>query len=189
MIIKIIDAIFMDLNECKDFLVCNKIVDEQKNCIKCSNMSQLQIYTRDNNRHIGFRCKTSSCQYREPLLRTKICITKYIHVIYLLMTNASYKQLNIWYNLPNNTINKIKNKLRSAYNRYLNVRPCFLGGIDTILQADKTVLSRRGIIRSLSRTDDNTPDTVWILGIIDTSNKQSFLLKRVENRQADTLVS
>ncbi|KAG0439059.1 hypothetical protein DMUE_2694 [Dictyocoela muelleri] len=75
-----------------------------------------------------------------------------------------------------------------AYKIYSNRRPIILGGLNTKLQADETVLSRRGIIRCPTKTDDETPGTIWILGVIDVSDKQKFLLKRVENRQVTTLV-
>ncbi|KAF9761849.1 hypothetical protein NGRA_2377, partial [Nosema granulosis] len=49
------------------------------------------------------------------------------------------------------------------------------------------VLCRRGIIRNPSSVDDHIKDTVLILGIIVTSIKENFYVKRVENRSAYTI--
>ncbi|KAG0437488.1 hypothetical protein DMUE_3660 [Dictyocoela muelleri] len=42
--------------------------------------------------------------------------------------------------------------------------------------------------KNSTTTDDETPGTVWILGVIDVNDKSKFLLKRVANRQVDTIV-
>ncbi|KAG0434553.1 hypothetical protein DMUE_5140, partial [Dictyocoela muelleri] len=53
--------------------------------------------------------------------------------------------------------------------------------------ADETVLSRRGVIRYPTSTDDETKDTMWIFGAIDKNDKRNFSLKRIENRQTETI--
>ncbi|KAI5154466.1 hypothetical protein ENBRE01_3388 [Enteropsectra breve] len=58
------------------------------------------------------------------------------------------------------TISKARQLLRQVFNIYLNRRPVILGGINNDVQCDETVLSRRGIIRSPTSTDDNRLDTV-----------------------------
>ncbi|KAG0429809.1 hypothetical protein DMUE_5717 [Dictyocoela muelleri] len=57
--ISIIEKIFNDINGCMNFIIGNNIVESQKMCIKCYNITLLKIYTRDANKHIGFRCKTA----------------------------------------------------------------------------------------------------------------------------------
>ncbi|KAG0429960.1 hypothetical protein DMUE_5710, partial [Dictyocoela muelleri] len=153
MILSITDKIFSCLNECKENLVDYEIVKLRRYCIKCGGITELQIYKRDGNSHLGYRRKTSNCRHREPIYRSNLPFTKLINVFYLLMSNSSYKQLNYWYNLPNNTIHRIKKKLREAYKIYSLRRPIILGDLNTKLQADETVLSRRGIIRCPTKTD------------------------------------
>ncbi|KAF0991304.1 hypothetical protein HZS_1137 [Henneguya salminicola] len=65
-------------------------------------------------------------------------------------------------------------------------RPVFIGGLNVIVEADETVLSRRGIIRESTSADDSTPGTVWIVGLIDHSPEKNFYLKRVANRKITT---
>ncbi|KAG0436312.1 hypothetical protein DMUE_4284, partial [Dictyocoela muelleri] len=70
---------------------------------------------------------------------------------------------------------------------YSSKIPIFLGGLDKVVEADETVICRRGVIRYPTSTDDETRDTVWIFGALDLSDKSQFLLRRVKNRQIDTL--
>ena len=62
-----------------------------------------------------------------------------------------------------------------------------LGGINRIVEADETVISRRGIIRSPTSLDDSVLDTIWILGAVDKEDVFNFFIKRIRNRQIDTI--
>ncbi|KAG0442268.1 hypothetical protein DMUE_0397 [Dictyocoela muelleri] len=108
-------------------------------------------------------------------------------MIFLILSGANYKQLYWYFGVSDKTISLIKKKLHKCYEIYINKRPIFLGGIDEIVEADETVLSRRGVIRYPTSTDDETKDTVWIFGAIDKNDKGNFLLKRIENRQTETI--
>jgi hypothetical protein len=59
--------------------------------------------------------------------------------------------------------------------------------LGVIIEVDETVLSRRGIIREPTNTDDETPSTVWIVGAVDHTDQKNFFVKRVENRTINTL--
>ncbi|KAG0441814.1 hypothetical protein DMUE_0771 [Dictyocoela muelleri] len=125
MILSITDKIFTCLNECKEFLLGYEIVKMWRCCIKCGGITEFKIYKRDGNSNLGYRCKTLNCRNIEPIYRSNIPFTRLIHVFYLLALNASYKQLNFMYNLPNNTIHRIKKKVREDYKIYVNKRPIF----------------------------------------------------------------
>ncbi len=68
-----------------------------------------------------------------------------------------------------------------------NFRCLLIGGTGKKTEVDETVLCRRGVIRNPSSSDDDIKDTVWILGIIDSQNKDSFYVKRIENRRIKTI--
>ncbi|KAG0418566.1 hypothetical protein DMUE_6400, partial [Dictyocoela muelleri] len=89
--------------------------------------------------------------------------------------------------LSNSTIFKIKSKLRDAYAVYISRNPVFLGGLGLVCEIDETVHSRRQIIREPTSIDDEYLDTIWIIGAVDNTPEKNFYLKRVENRQSDTL--
>lgn len=55
------------------------------------------------------------------------------------------------------------------------------------IEADETVLSRRGIIREPISPDDDTQGTIWVVGFIDHTNAKIFFVKLFPNRQALTL--
>jgi hypothetical protein len=69
----------------------------------------------------------------------------------------------------------------------MNRRPTLIGGLGVVVECDETVLSRRGIIREPTTTDDTTRGTVWIVGVIDHTRERNFFVKRIENRQIMTL--
>ncbi|KAG0442404.1 hypothetical protein DMUE_0289 [Dictyocoela muelleri] len=43
------------------------------------------------------------------------------------------------------------------------------------------------VIRNPTKLDDEFKDTIWILGAIDDSENKNFIIKRVENRQKETI--
>jgi hypothetical protein len=50
---------------------------------------------------------------------------------------------------------------------YMSKRPIILSGFNVIVEVDETVLSRKGINRETTSTDDSTPSTGWIVGDVD----------------------
>ncbi|KAG0440662.1 hypothetical protein DMUE_1572 [Dictyocoela muelleri] len=114
-------------------------------------------------------------------------MTKPIHIIYLILSGANYKQLFWYHGVSDSTIASIKKKLSICYKDFCHTIPVFLGGEGRITEVDDTVISRRGIIRYPTSTDDDTKETIWILGAIDSTDKSQFYIQRVENRQTDTL--
>ncbi|KAG0419816.1 hypothetical protein DMUE_6361, partial [Dictyocoela muelleri] len=88
--------------------------------------------------------------------------------------------------ISDHTIALARKKMIEIYRR-LNQNNMFLGGLGTIVEADETVLSRRGIIRNPTSYDDQAQDAIWILGLIDHTNEKNNYLKRVENRRILTL--
>ncbi|KAG0427910.1 hypothetical protein DMUE_5864, partial [Dictyocoela muelleri] len=80
-----------------------------------------------------------------------------------------------------------KKKMRKCYELYSSKIPIFLGGLDKVVEADETVICRKGVIRYPTSADDEPRDTVWIFLALDLSEKSQFLLRRVKNRHIDTL--
>ncbi|KAG0422168.1 hypothetical protein DMUE_6230, partial [Dictyocoela muelleri] len=111
------------------FILYNDIVPATKICDKCLHDAPFIIYIRDNNKHLGYRCKTTGCQTRKPLYKTNMPICKFVHILYLLIPNSTYKQLNLWYDISNHTIHNMKKILRKAYSHYLEQHPVRLGGL------------------------------------------------------------
>ncbi|KAG0432106.1 hypothetical protein DMUE_5519 [Dictyocoela muelleri] len=81
----------------------------------------------------------------------------------------------------------MQKKLRMAF-KIINARSkILLGGIGRSVEADETVISRRGVIRNPTNIDDSIKDTIWIFGAIDDSPEKNFIIKRVENRKIPAL--
>ncbi|KAG0421007.1 hypothetical protein DMUE_6317, partial [Dictyocoela muelleri] len=129
----------------------------------------------------------TSCRKINSITSSNLDITELVHLIYLLLNDSNYRQIKNYYGVSNGTISSIKNKLKICYDLYCNERQIFLGGLDRIVEADETVLSRRGIIKCPTATDDEKKDTIWIFGAIDLIYKSQFILKRIKNRQVETI--
>lgn len=185
--IDINDTIFTNTEDCKEFLVINNIMPSTKQCPACTMASKLIIAKSDGSEKIVYRCVNTCCRKRISIGNSKLKITRVIQIIYLLMIDINYRQLHLLLGFSNTTINYYKKKLREYYKRYMDVHPVSLGGPNCIVEVDETVISRRGIIRNPSSTDDNMRDTVWIIGGIDSSDDKKFFLERVENRQIPTI--
>jgi hypothetical protein len=52
---------------------------------------------------------------------------------------------------------------------------------------DETIISLRHIIRIPSAYNDSILDTIWVLGSVDRADPCNFYVRRVRNRQVDTL--
>ncbi|KAG0422598.1 hypothetical protein DMUE_6197, partial [Dictyocoela muelleri] len=187
MFLKLTDKNFSDIGALKEFLIENDIVKHQVYCTKCNEPSELKIYTEKNKNKLIYRCNSLLCRKRKGLTNSKLGLKDLIHIIYLIISGVSYKQIYLYHGISTTTISGIKKKIRNCYEKYLEKRPICLGGLNVIVEADETVLSRRGIIRNPTSTDDEMIDTVWILGAINLDDKSKFVLKRVKDRQVETL--
>jgi hypothetical protein len=103
------------------------------------------------------------------------------------MLGRHYGEILLECDVSLNTLTEIRKKLRRIFKDYLEARPVLVGGLNSIVQCDETLICRRGIIKRPSTADDGIKDTVWILGCID--EYKNFYLKRVENRKIETLTS
>ena len=189
MYISLQSNIFRNIDELLDFIIEYEIISYEKNCHSCNSITRLVVYTQGLNKRLVYRCRTRVCQAKQPILRTALPLTSYVHLVYLLLSDASYKQLYWWYGFANTTISSCKQRLREIYKKYVEDRPVYLGGLGVVVEADETVLSRRGVIRSPTSTSDTTADTIWIVGAIDSTPSKNFFLKRVENRRVDSLTN
>ncbi|KAG0422152.1 hypothetical protein DMUE_6233 [Dictyocoela muelleri] len=163
------------------------IIRIEHQCETCESLMKICSYEQNESIRLCYRCVKRGCQKRKSVYRTNIGLDKFITAIYLLMSNSSYWQLRIWLGISDPSINIIKNKLRTAYGRYIDENPIFLGGLGVSLQVDETVLSRRGKITNPTSCSDDYADTIWILGVVEPNNAKNFYLKRLENRKAITI--
>lgn len=179
----IFNSIFFKVEDMLDFILEKDILSSSKACLECSGLMSLQI----RGETLIYRCSNRNCRKRKSLMDFRLSICEISHIIYLIMTDCTWKQLKRYKDISNGTIMKIKKKLRSAYDIYLKRNPVYLGGLGKIVEIDESVLSRRQIIRNPTSTDDDYLDTIWILGAIDNTNEKNFMIKRVENRKVETL--
>ncbi|KAF0990324.1 hypothetical protein HZS_5421 [Henneguya salminicola] len=156
MVIGILYDIFHDLKETNKILLDNEI-------------TKIHEFGKSAEIHptLLYRCQKAGCQARSNITSSKLEMKKALHAIYLLLLDVDYKQLFLAHGLSSATISKIKKKFLQCCIIYMQKRPVFIGGLNIIVEADETVLSRRGIIREPTSTDDSTPGTLWIVGLIE----------------------
>ena len=176
--IKILDEIFKDVKKLKEFLIKQEIIEEFMECEKCKTTATFKIQIVNGIERLVYRCAVKGCQKRRAVLRTNLKLPEFVFLIYLLLSNASYKQIKWWYGYGEATIARVKQNLRVAYHKYLEEHPVYLGGLKIKVEADETVLSRRGVITCLTSLEDDVRDTVWILGVIEETTDKHFFLKK-----------
>ncbi|KAG0438890.1 hypothetical protein DMUE_2813, partial [Dictyocoela muelleri] len=118
--LNLMNNIFLKIDELRDFMLNNHILNEYKQCHRCRSQMTLKII---ESKKFVYRCGKKNCKFRIPLLNSKISFLQYFHCIYLMICDVNYKQLHRFYNLSNSTIFKIKSKLRDAYAVYISRNP------------------------------------------------------------------
>ncbi|KAG0418897.1 hypothetical protein EQH57_0633 [Dictyocoela roeselum] len=177
---------FKSVRNALDFLEGNGIISQNKICVKCNSIAYLKIVAKNNKEKIIYRCSKKMCQKRISVLSTKIEIHKYLFLLYCILLNMTYYQIKCLVdNVTNETISSARKVLRAEFKKFNN--DVLLGGLGKVVEADETVLCRRKTISSPTDTDDETPDTVWIFGMIDNTPHKNIFVRKVENRQAPTL--
>lgn len=191
MIFNILDKIFTDNEHLIEFLKENNIITATRRCSNdsCDGVAKLLNYKCGQKESIVYRCLKRSCRKRNAIFNTKLSASKYIHILFLLLTGCTYHQIYIFHNISNTTITRLKNTLRDCYKKFMNDRPIFLGGLGCVVEADETVLSRRGIIASPTSFSDLRRDTIWILGVIDNTPNKNFFIKRIPDRTIESITT
>ncbi|KAG0420323.1 hypothetical protein DMUE_6346, partial [Dictyocoela muelleri] len=156
-------------------------------CKLCGGISPLQIYCEAGYKRLLYRCKTNRFQRKFSITKFKCKIHVLLNIIYFLMKSSSYDQIITYLNVPKKLISAVKLKLRKFYKIYMSKRQVLLGGVGVIVEADETVLCRRGTIPYPTSADDKKPETTWILGAIDNTIERNFFIKRVRNKEINTL--
>lgn len=187
MVLNILDEIFVDLTKTKEFLLENEILPEFIICEACSGRAAMVITRTNRTPKLIYRCCIRGCQTRKSISSSKLSLEVYLHLFFLILIDLNYKQLYFSHGISSATVSKIKKQFQFACEKFMERRPVLLGGPNVVVEADETVLSRRGIIRSPTSTDDNQRETVWIVGLVDLTNSKNFFLQRVPNRTINTL--
>lgn len=180
--------IFLNLSETVEFLISEQIVEAVKICTRCGGASaKLSTYKENNFISVVYRCTINSCRRRQSFYKTKIPLNKVILFIYLLMADVNYRQFYLFFGISDSTTARIKQRVIRSCKHFIEDHPIYIGGPGITVHLDETVLSRRGIIRNPTSTEDDRRDTVWILGGIDTTDQKNFFITRVINRRVETM--
>ena len=83
-----------------------------------------------------------------------------------------------YFGISDTTIAKYKSLLLICYKDCFEKRSVVSGGCCIIVEAYKSILSRKGIIRNPTSADD-TENTIWILGGIDQTEKRNFFFVEI----------
>lgn len=181
--------IFSSVEACYAFLSDNELVSSSKSCVKCQGTMQIKLYGREGCKTIIYRCVNKGCQRRKSLINTKLKIHDYFLVVYKLLLGIKYREILAEVKTTQQSLVAIRKKMRIAYKKLLVGRSVLLGSVNGKVQCDETAICRRGIIRCPSKTADTIADTIWLLGCIDDSCPPNFFLKRIKNRQSETITN
>ncbi|KAG0442280.1 hypothetical protein DMUE_0391 [Dictyocoela muelleri] len=106
-----LDMIFIDINATFAFLCENNIITTKKFCTKFNNISKIRIYRVIGKDKIIYRCLNYTCQKRNSIIITKLPRNRYIYLVYMLLSEVTYKQLGLWQSLSKATISSVKHKV------------------------------------------------------------------------------
>ena len=162
--------IFICMNDLKNFLLSNNIISTTVICNNCRELYALKRLIACSSA-ILYRCPKRRFRKRHYLFLFRIPLADVVHLIYLLMLDLSYSQINYFWFVSDSTIERYKALLLDAYWVYIQQRPVLLGGPGIIVKVDKSVLSRRGVVCCTTTADDTILDTVWILSDIDRTHQ------------------
>ncbi|KAF9761878.1 hypothetical protein NGRA_2362 [Nosema granulosis] len=148
-------GLFMTLDSCKDALIDLEIVPETRQCVKCGSETILKIYKEGKKyRSILYTCSNGQCRYRQRILEgINIPLKRYLFLLYCIYYRFSYLQIYDIMGCSNDTIAKAKRVLRRMWMER-NVNRLIIGEPGIVVQADETVLCRRGHIRSPTSSED-----------------------------------
>ncbi|KAG0442476.1 hypothetical protein DMUE_0240 [Dictyocoela muelleri] len=127
MTISVLNKIFINIEDLMEFLVVNDIVPVTKLCLNCNSDSEINIHKNNDKKTLVYRCINSTCLKNKALINTKFNVTTLVHIIYLLLTGKSYKQLFWHQGISEATIRQIKNRIIHCYYKYSSERPVYLG--------------------------------------------------------------
>ena len=94
-----------------------------------------------------------------------------------LIYDKMFNKFQIWTNIVEDTISRIKLNMREYIKIYKEDPLVYLGGLNTVVQADETVLSGKGIIKNPTSTSYSISETASILGAMDATNTRNFFEK------------
>jgi hypothetical protein len=97
MTLDLTNDIFLAVEAAKDFIFGNQIIQNSKQCPKCLNRCILIRNNSYKQNTIYYRCEKRNCMKIVSLYPTKLPFVKLLHVIYLLLLDATYFQLRMYY--------------------------------------------------------------------------------------------
>ncbi|KRH92347.1 putative transposable element [Pseudoloma neurophilia] len=188
-------AIFNDETHAFNFLIKKGIVEQNKICSHCGNISVLMTNIIREKRVFIYRCTFGSCRRKKNLMsysvfkHAKMNLDDIFFSIYSYLINLSNGQFTNLSNISESSWITFKKKLN-------NISEIVIGTVDKIggpgitVELDETVITRQGLIRVPSVYDDtsnNRTDLIWLFGGIERHNPSRFFLIVVENRRSETL--
>ena len=92
-------------NRFPTLIITNTIECDKENC---SEIANLKIYEDRQLKTLVYRCSNNNCRSRKTMYSTKLPLTKFLHILYMILTNFTYKQLNWYFSKRDSTILKYK---------------------------------------------------------------------------------
>jgi transposase-like protein len=188
------NKLLYDIDYAVMFFKENNLIEAQKQCIHCQSVATIQHSIRYINNHC-YRCSNNACRKRFRLTdntifeNPRILLTHYSRVIFSFVLGLNNSQACFISNISENTYIEIKSKIYPILRDEINELGTMLGGEGVALQVDETAICRGMIITNPTTTQDNIPNTQWLVGIIEESEKRPFIFKIVPNRTVETFIS
>lgn len=177
---------FNSANDLKDFMLENGLLSTAIECL-CGSSMKLTFYGTIDKLRLIYRCHKRPCSRRKSILKSHLDFSKWLRIIYKIMSSHRYLDIMRDYNISKATVWSIKKKIERAYDTYIDNHPVYLGGPGCIVQVDESCICRRRKFLCPSSEEDDIKDTVWVIGAVDKISKSNFFIHQIPNRKINTL--
>lgn len=181
------DKIFIENEACFEYLISSGIIKPSIPCLGCTKYMTIQNNEREINKKI-YKCTNYKCRRSKTILinfnsgMLKIPLMLQLRAIYFYVCNIPN-----YFAFPNSEFTeKSFVKLRKLLIKKCkgiilkNKRP--LGGEEKTVQIDETAFKKGMIIRNPSTHNDDDPQTIWLIGVVEEGSGRAFL-EFVQNRK------
>ncbi|KCZ79187.1 hypothetical protein H312_03427 [Anncaliia algerae PRA339] len=184
---------FIDNDMAVEYFLDKKLFAITINCDKC-NASQMKVtkYTQALN-GIIYKCQNTKCYSRKTISAgssfksVKLECKIILRAIFCFVLNLNNFQALNQLKINEKTYIKIKNILNLKIKNYLDNNSVRLGGCGVSVQCDETAICNGSLIIDPTHTQDDKPNTQWILGLIEESCERRCLLIIIPDRKSETI--
>jgi len=175
-----LQEIFMNENDCIEYLFKHEVLYKQPKCGKCRKNSYLS-----QNR---WKCKNNNCNwtisiYKDTIFANiKITPNKILRIGYLWLAKCSFSSILMITGHSTKTLSQILTTFRDMISIEIILEQKMIGGNGVIVEIDESKFGKRKYNKG------HKVDGVWVVGGVERTSERKFFAEPVKDRSAVTLI-